>query len=221
MIVVEDVFKRYRTDHGPGKWVLEGISFTVPQNTNIALIGRNGAGKSTLLKLIGKVDVPTRGHISRDCRVSWPLGFGGGLQGSRTGRQNAKFICRVHGDDSDLRDRLEFIRDFSELGEAFDEPIKTYSTGMRARLNFSMSLAFDFDVYLVDEITAVGDAAFKKKTKEAFNTLAKRAGMIMVSHAEETLRQYCSAGIWLHQGKAHWFDNVNDALTAYKQSLAA
>lgn len=221
MISVRDVYKRYRTDHGPGKWVLEGVSFTIPPNTNIGLVGRNGAGKSTLLNLLGSVDVPTRGQVERQCRVSWPLGFGGGLQGSLTGRQNAKFLCRVHGSDRDLPGRLEFVQDFSELGEAFDEPVKTYSTGMRARLNFSLSLAFDFDVYLVDEITAVGDAAFKKKTSKAFASLAERAGLVMASHGEDTLRQYCTAGILLSEGKTHWFDSIDDALAVYKQSLPA
>lgn len=221
MIAVRDVYKRYRTDHGPGRWVLEGISFSIPPNTNIGLVGRNGAGKSTLLNLLGSVDVPTRGEVERRCRVSWPLGFGGGLQGSLTGRQNAKFLCRIHGNDADLSARLDFVREFSELGEAFEEPVKTYSTGMRARLNFSLSLAFDFDVYLVDEITAVGDAAFRKKTRNAFAALAKRAGLIMVSHGEDTLRQFCTAGIFLHGGKAHWFDRIDDALAVYKETQPA
>jgi capsular polysaccharide transport system ATP-binding protein len=221
MITVKDVYKRYHTDHGPGKWVLEGVTFSIPPKSNIGLVGRNGAGKSTLLRLLGGIDLPTRGQVEQRCRVSWPLGFGGGLQGSLTGRQNAKFVCRVHGSDDDLTGLLEFIHAFSDLQEAFDEPIKTYSTGMRARLNFSLSLAFDFDIYLVDEITAVGDAAFKKKTSKAFASLADRAGLVMASHGEDTLRQYCTAGIFLNEGKAHWFDSIDDALAVYKQSLPA
>ena len=221
MILVEDVYKRYRTEHGPGKWVLEGVSFTVPPNTNVGLVGRNGAGKSTLLRLIGGNDTPTRGRIERRCRVSWPMGFAGGLQGSLTGRQNARFVCRIHGHEDDMAERIAQVEDFCELGEYFDQPVKTYSTGMRARLQFGLSLAFDFDVYISDEVTATGDAAFREKALAAFKRLADHAGLIMVSHAEAPLKQFCKAGILLHNGRAHWFDAIGDALKEYNASLKA
>jgi capsular polysaccharide transport system ATP-binding protein len=219
MIIVDDVYKRYRSDHGMGKWVLQGVSFTIPPKLNVGLVGRNGAGKSTLLRLIGGIDTPTRGLVERRCRVSWPMGFGGGLAASLTGRQNAKFVCRIHGHDKDLQDRLRYIEDFAELGDSFDEPIKTYSSGMKSRLQFGLSLAFDFDVYISDEITATGDAAFKDKAAAAFRALSDRAGLIMVSHGEGTLKEFCKAGILLHGGQAYWFDSINDALTEYKKSL--
>lgn len=219
MIIVDDVYKRYRSDHGMGKWVLQGVSLTIPPKLNVGLVGRNGAGKSTLLRLIGGIDTPTRGRVERRCNVSWPMGFGGGLAASLTGRQNAKFVCRIHGHEEDLQDRLRYIEDFAELGESFDEPIKTYSSGMRARLQFGLSLAFDFDVYISDEVTATGDAAFKEKAAAAFQALSDRAGLIMVSHGEGTLKEFCKAGIWLHEGRAYWFDSINDALTEYKKSL--
>lgn len=218
MIILDDVHKRYQTDHGPGKWVLQGVSFTIPPKLNVGLVGSNGAGKSTLLRLIGGVDTPNRGRIERNCRVSWPMGFGGGLQGSLTGRQNAKFVCRIHGHEKDIPERLAAIQDFSELGAAFDEPVKTYSSGMKSRLQFGLSLAFDFDVYISDEVTATGDAAFRDKAAAAFKKLADHASLIMVSHGEGTLRQFCTAGIWLHEGRAHWFDDINDALKEYKKS---
>ncbi len=218
MIIVDDVYKRYLTHQGPGKWILEGVSFTIPPKVSVGLVGGNGEGKSTLLRLIGGVDVPNKGRIERHCRVSWPMGFGGGLQGSLTGRQNAKFICRVYGHEDDIPDRLEFIQSFAELGPAFDEPVKTYSSGMRSRLQFGLSLAFDFDVYISDEVTAAGDAAFRRKAKEAFMRVADHASIIMVSHGEGTLRQFCTAGIWLHQGKAIWYDDLEDALQAYRES---
>lgn len=221
MIIVQDVHKRYCTDHGPGKWVLRGVSFTLSPKVNVGLVGRNGAGKSTLLRLIGGVDQPTRGAIHRRCRVSWPMGFGGGLQGSLTGRQNAKFVCRIHGCDGDLAERVGFIRDFSELGQAFEEPVKTYSSGMKSRLQFALSLAFDFDVYISDEVTAAGDAAFRSKAASAFKQLSDRAGLIMVSHGEGTLKQFCSAGIWLHEGQTYWFDDIDEALRNYRESVSA
>lgn len=217
MIVIEDVHKRYKTDHGMGRWVLQGISLTIPAKTNVGLIGVNGAGKSTLLRLIGGVDHPSKGNVLRQCRVSWPMGQGG-LEPTLTGRQNAKFVCRVHGHQEDLPDRLAFVQDFSELGRAFDEPIKTYSSGMKARLQFALSLAFEFDVYISDEVTAAGDAGFRKKAAAAFKDMAGRAGLIMVAHSESTLKQFCQAGIWITEGKAYWFDQIDDALNAYRES---
>jgi capsular polysaccharide transport system ATP-binding protein len=219
MIIVDNVHKRYQTDQGPSKWVLQGVSFNIPRNLNVGLIGANGAGKSTLLRIIGGVDQPNKGHVERHCRVSWPMGFGGGLQGSLTGRQNAKFVCRVHGHEADMPERMAFIQDFAEIGDAFDDPVKSYSNGMRSRLQFGMSLAFDFDVYISDEVTSTGDAAFKKKAVAAFKNLADHASLIMVSHGESTLRQFCKAGIWIYDGKAHWFDQIDDALKAYKSTL--
>lgn len=221
MIVVKDIYKRYRTEHGLGEWVLNGVSFTIPPKVSVGLVGRNGAGKSTLLKLIAGTDMPTRGNVERHCMVSWPMGFGGGLQPSLSGRQNAKFVCRLHGRGEDLNARIAGIEEFAELGAYFDEPVKTYSSGMRSRLNFAMSLAFDFDVYISDEVTAAGDAAFKNKAKSAFKKLTDHASIIMVSHGEGTLRDFCTAGIWLNEGKAYWFDDIEDALKAYKNSLPA
>jgi capsular polysaccharide transport system ATP-binding protein len=221
MIVVTDVHKRYQTDHGLGPWVLKGVNLAIPRNVNVGLVGGNGAGKSTLLRIMGGVDQPNKGSVQRTCRVSWPMGYGGGLQGSLSGRQNAKFVCRIHGHTSyaDLQDRLQYIQDFAQLGESFDEPVKTYSSGMKSRLQFALSLAIEFDVYISDEVTAAGDAAFTKKAAAAFKGLADKAGLIMVSHGEGTLKQFCQSGIWLNEGKAHWFENIDDALVAYNESL--
>lgn len=222
MIEIQKLSKRFRTLHGPGKWVLKDVSLVVPPRTNVGLIGRNGAGKSTLLRLIGGVDTPTRGEVRRHCRVSWPLGIGGGLHRMMTGRQSVRFVCRIYGvKEADISEYEEYVLDFSELKDAFDEPIQTYSTGMNARLKFAMSLAFEFDVYLSDEITAVGDAVFRKKAQQAFRDLVDRAGLIMVAHQDNTLREFCQAGVWLHEGRAHWFDDIGEALKAYHSSLGS
>lgn len=219
MIIVEDVHKRYFTPHGMGKWILRGVNFTIPYRLSVGLVGANGAGKSTLLNIIGGVDHPNRGRVERRCRVSWPMGFGGGLQTNLSGRQNAKFVCRIHGHDDDMAERIARIEEFAEIGEAFDEPIRTYSSGMRSRLQFALSLAFDFDVYISDEVTATGDAAFRKKAAQAFRQQADHASVIMVSHDEGTLKNFCKAGIWLHDGTADWFDDIADALHAYRKSI--
>ncbi|WP_428243084.1 ABC transporter ATP-binding protein [Gynuella sp.] len=218
MIIVENVHKRYQTPSGPGPWILQGVSLTIPPKLNVGLIGHNGAGKSTLLRMIGGVDEPNRGNIERHCRVSWPMGYGGGLQGSLTGRQNTKFVCRIHGHNDDIPEKIQFVQDFAEIGKAFERPVKTYSSGMKSRLQFALSMAFDFDVYISDEVTAAGDAAFRQKAADAFKRIADHASIIMVSHGEGTLKQFCTAGVWLHQGKALWFDNIDDALYAYKNS---
>lgn len=220
MIVVQDVHKRYRTEKGPGKWVLSGVDFVIPKGLNVGLVGRNGAGKSTLLSIIGGVDRPTRGKVDRQCRVSWPMGFGGGLQGSLTGRQNAKFVCRIHGREHEIPEKLEFVQEFAQIGDAFDEPVKSYSSGMKGRLQFALSLAFEFDVYISDEITSVGDAAFRKKAKQAFVNMVGRSSLIMVAHSDSTLKEFCEAGIWLNNGKAYWFDSIGEALKAYNDEIS-
>ena len=220
MIVVDDVYKRYRTPNGVGKWVLKGLSFRIPPKTNVGIVGANGAGKSTLLRILGGVDHPNKGTVERNCRMSWPMGYGGGLQGSLTGRQNARFVCRLHGREDDIRDRVAFIEDFAEIGAAFDEPVRNYSSGMKSRLNFAMSLAFDFEVYISDEVTAAGDARMRQKAADAFKNLANRAGLLMVAHSESTLKQFCQSGIFLKDGKAYWFDELDEALKAYEDSMS-
>ncbi|NML34334.1 ABC transporter ATP-binding protein [Paraburkholderia antibiotica] len=218
MILIENVYKRYATEHGAGRWVLRGIDMVIPPRQSVALIGRNGAGKSTLLRIIGGIDFATKGRVERRCKVSWPMG-NGGLEGTLTGRQNAKFVCRVHGHQDELADRLAFIQDFAELGNSFDAPVRTYSSGMRSRLQFALSLAFNFDVYISDEVTSAGDAKFRKKAADAFKSMASQASVIMVSHDEATLKQFCQSGIWINDGQAHWFDDLDEALKAYKDNL--
>lgn len=216
MIEINGLYKRYHNHHG-SDWVLRDINLRIPTGVSVGLVGRNGAGKSTLLRLIAGMDSPERGNIRRLCRVSWPIGLAGGFQGSMTGRQNVKFVARVHGGRQNVQPIIDKVRAFAELGDAFDEPIRTYSSGMRARLNFGLSLAFDFDVYLSDEATSVGDRAFKAKATKAFKDKVGEASLIMVSHSEGILKELCDAGIYLKDGQAIWYDDVNDAIAAYHQ----
>lgn len=217
MIEVKNLWKRY---HGEveNEWVLKGINFTIPDGLSVGLVGKNGAGKSTLLRLIGGMDSPERGEIIRDCSVSWPIGLRGGFQNGLTGRQNVKFVARIHGGDAHIPEIVKAVEEFAELGKAFDKPVRTYSSGMRSRLAFGLSLSIDFDVYISDEATAVGDRAFKRKAKKAFKERVNRSSLIMVSHSEQILVDLCQAGIWLNEGEAIWFDDINDALEAYKNS---
>jgi capsular polysaccharide transport system ATP-binding protein len=220
MIEVRNVYKRYHNHHG-SDWVLRDVHFQLPKGVSVGLIGRNGAGKSTLLRLIGGMDEPDRGEIVRRCRVSWPIGLSGGFQGSMTGRQNVKFVARIHGNERSTDEVIRFVEDFAEIGPAFDEPVKTYSSGMRSRLAFGLSLAFDFDLYLSDEATAVGDKAFREKATKAFKEKVGSSGLIIVSHQEGILKELCQAGIVLNHGEALWFDGIDDAIKAYHESLKA
>ena len=217
MILLDNVYKRYRTPLGYSDWVLKGITLEIPEKTSVGIVGLNGAGKSTLLRILGGVDHPSKGTVTHNCRMSWPMGFGGGLQGSLTGRQNAKFVCRLHGYEEDINDRVAFIEEFAEIGDSFDEPVRNYSSGMRSRLNSAMSLAFDFDVYISDEVTATGDRRMKRKARKAFKGLADRSGLLMVAHSTTTLQRFCQAGIYLKGGQAYWFDKIKDAIRAYKK----
>lgn len=218
MIEVKNVYKRYR-NHQNSPWVLQNVDFTVPQGVSVGLVGRNGAGKSTLLRLIGGMDFPNRGEVIRNCRVSWPIGLAGGFQGSMSGRQNVKFVARIHGRDHSVDEIIRYVEDFAEIGDAFDDPVKTYSSGMRSRLAFGLSLAFHFDLYISDEATAVGDKAFKDKAKRAFRDRVGEANLLMVSHGESILKELCDAGVWLHEGRAIWYDDINDAIAAYHDSI--
>ena len=216
MIEIRNLYKRYHNHHG-SDWVLRDINLTIPKGVSVGVVGRNGAGKSTLLRLIGDMDTPERGEIRRYCKVSWPMGLAGGFQGSMTGRQNVKFVARIHGSGAQIQRIIDFVEDFAEIGPAFDEPIRTYSSGMRSRLAFGLSLAFDFDVYLSDEATATGDRAFRAKATKAFRDKVGQASLIMVSHSEGILKDLCQAGVYLKKGRATWYDDINEAIAAYHE----
>jgi len=219
VISIKNVWKRYAGHHSR-RWVLQDVNIEIGPRERVGLIGRNGAGKSTLLNLLGGMDHPNRGGIERNCNVSWTLGLSGGFQGALSGVQNAKFVMRVYGvPEDELAEKISFIRQFSELGEYIDAPMKTYSSGMRSRFAFALSIAFRFDMYLVDELIAVGDAKFKQKSKQAFKDLIADAGLIMVSHDEGTLKSFCDKAIWIHEGEAIWFDDINEALIEYRKSV--
>lgn len=212
MIVCSNICKSYR--HGSGtKRVLEDVNLTVRSGERLALLGRNGAGKTTLIKLIGGVEFPTAGKVYRNMSVSWPLGFSGGFQGSLTGYDNARFIARIYG--RDYKDVKVFVEDFTELGHQLKMPVKTYSSGMRARLAFALSLAIEFDCYLIDEIILVGDQNFQRKCHiELFDKRADRS-MVLASHSADIVREYCNRAFVIHGGRGTAHDDVNSALEIY------
>lgn len=219
MIVLDNVTKYYPTTKGR-RYILRDVSVVLPRGRNIAVLGRNGAGKSTFMRLVGGIEYPNSGTISADLRVSWPMALSGGFQGSLTGRQNAAFVCRIFGANRHhVADRIEYVRDFSELGDYFDMPLKTYSSGMRSRLAFSLSMAFEFELYLIDEITSVGDQAFREKSAAALEERRGRANVILVSHSMPMLRQQCDMGILLENGTLAAFESLNEAIEHYQALL--
>jgi capsular polysaccharide transport system ATP-binding protein len=212
MIELSNVNKIYRTGHGPVH-VLKDVNFTVKPGEHVGILGRNGAGKSTVIRLISGAEQPSSGQVVRGMSVSWPLAFGGAFQGTLTGMDNYRFICRIYAVDP--ADKIEFLREFSELGAYLNEPVRTYSAGMMARLAFGISMIVEFDCFLVDEIIAVGDARFHRKCHvELFEKRANR-GMIMVSHDANFIRETCHRASVLDEGKMVNFNNVDDAYEYY------
>lgn len=221
-IALNGVSKWYPTRHGR-RYVLRDVTARLPAGRHLALLGRNGAGKSTLLRLLGGIDHPSMGTIRRDGEVSWPVGLSGGFQGSLTGRENARFVCRINGagERAALREKLDFVAGFAEIGDYFDEPVKTYSSGMRARLGFALSMAFDFDYYLIDEVMSVGDQAFRQKCQDELERRRGRSTFIVASHNLQAMRQICEMGIIVCDGGIELFGEIGEAVEAYKAQAAA
>lgn len=212
MIELVNVNKIYPTGHGPAH-VLRDVNFQVKPGEHVGILGRNGAGKSTVIRLISGAEQPSSGLVSRQMSVSWPLAFGGAFQGTLTGMDNYRFICRIYAVDP--AEKIEFLQEFSELGAYLNEPVRTYSAGMMARLAFGISMIVEFDCFLVDEIIAVGDARFHRKCHvELFEKRADRA-MIMVSHDANFVRETCHRASVLDEGRMVNFDNVDDAYEYY------
>jgi len=212
MIRLVNVVKTYPTPVGR-RLILDNVSFCVERGQSLGLMGRNGAGKSTLMRAISGLEKPDAGRIERTMTVSWPLGFFGGVHGALTGADNAKFVARIYG--LEIEPLLERVQDFADLGVYFNMPVNTYSAGMRARLSLGLSLAVDFDCYLVDEITGAGDHRFVQRCHEELMQRKATGTLIMISHAPETLRLYCDTGAILDGGKLTFFETVDEMIEAY------
>jgi capsular polysaccharide transport system ATP-binding protein len=212
MIRATGVSKEYRVE-GRLHPVLNNISFAVPKGGKLAVLGRNGAGKSTLIRLLGQVELPTSGSIEQTMSLSWPIGLTGGFQGSLTGNDNMRFIARIYNKPFD--EIKAYVDDFAELGKYLSEPVKIYSIGMRARFAFALSLAIDFDCYLIDEVIAAGDQRFQRRShEELFEKRADRS-LILASHLGNIVRSYCTSALILHRGRGKMFSDINLALDIY------
>ncbi|MDW1108638.1 ABC transporter ATP-binding protein [Mannheimia haemolytica] len=215
MISIRNVSKRYRINSG-WRTVLKDINFELKKGEKVGILGRNGAGKSTLIRLMSGVEPPTTGTIERQMSISWPLAFSGAFQGSLTGMDNLRFVSRIY--DADFDYVKSFTEEFSELGEYLYEPVKSYSSGMKARLAFALSLSIEFDCYLIDEVIAVGDARFAAKCKHELFEKRKDRSLILVSHSPASIKEYCDSAMVLEEGIMHTFGSIDNAYNFYNKT---
>lgn len=215
MFELRDITKSYLTPKGR-RYIFRNLSLSIPAGKNIGLIGRNGAGKSTLMNLLGGADIPDSGTIVTDQSISWPVGLAGGFQGSMTGRENIKFVSRVYGATGDaMREKMRYVEDFAQIGNWIDEPIKTYSSGMRSRVAFGLSMAFDFDYYLIDEVMSVGDAQFRRKCAEVFKEKMQGSKVVLVTHNMKEVTKLCDIVLHVRDGGIQIYDDVEEGIAAY------
>ncbi|MGB5863425.1 MAG: ABC transporter ATP-binding protein [Sulfitobacter sp.] len=218
MIRFENLTKSYWVQ-GVRQTIIDNLSIELPTGKSLALLGRNGAGKSTLMQLIAGTLRADNGRVVSDGSISWPVGFGGSFHPDLTGAQNVRFIARIYGVDTD--ELVGFVEDFAELGKHFHMPVRSYSSGMKSRLTFGASFGIQFDTYLVDEVTAVGDAAFRAKSKALFTERMKTSSAILVTHEMAQVRSFCESGILLEAGTLTYFEDVEMAIQAHLDLIAA
>jgi capsular polysaccharide transport system ATP-binding protein len=212
--------KFHKLHDGKKEYVFKNVYLDIPANKNIGVLGRNGAGKSTLLRIFGGIDFPNGGKIITEKTFSWVLALSGGFQGSLSGYDNAKFVARIYGvKEKDLDKKINSIKEFSELNKFFYEPVKTYSSGMKAKLGFAISIFFDFDYYLIDETISVGDANFRKKCEFAINELLLNKNIIMVSHDLNVMKRMCDIILLVDNQTIIKYDNVEEGIKAYQNLL--
>jgi capsular polysaccharide transport system ATP-binding protein len=218
MIKLDNLTKFYPLSNGDKHFVFREFTFTFPDDCSIGLIGRNGAGKSTLMRLLSGADIPNAGRVITDKKISWPVGLAGGFQHALSARDNVKFVARVYGYKGEaLKEKVRYIEEFAEIGKYFDEPMNTYSSGMRSRIGFGLSMAFDFDYYLIDEAGAVGDAKFKKKSDAVYKEKLSNSKVIMVSHNMAEIKQWCDKVILVNSGMTTVYDDVDEGIEMYKR----
>ncbi len=216
MIELHNVTKYFRINEYK-KYILKDVNITLP-DSNIGILGRNGAGKSTLMRMLGKIEFPSQGTIFSTDSFSWPLGLGGGFVGNMSAKDNIKFVCKLYGKtEQETKDIIALVREFSQIGKYFDMPINTYSSGMRGRVGFGLSLSFDFDYMIIDETLSVGDASFKEKAKKALRKKIKSCHVLLVSHDMQTLRDICQSGLLVDEGELFYYEDINEAISHYNK----
>jgi capsular polysaccharide transport system ATP-binding protein len=220
MIEVKNLTKSFYYQ-GKKATIFSDLNFKINTGESIAILGANGAGKSTLLRILGGIDLPDSGTIQTDRSISWPVGLVGGFQGSLTGRENVTFVSRIYAEKKNIPEKIRYVEEFAELGVYFDRPFKTYSSGMRSRVTFGLSMAFDFDVYLIDEVTAAGDQRFREKSKRLLMERKQVADFLMVDHNLWGLKLHCDRAFILDGGKIEEFNDLDEAVALHTERLLA
>lgn len=217
MIRLENISKIYRTRAGLRR-VLDDVSLTINHGERVGVLGPNGAGKSTLVRIIAGAEEPTRGRVHRGMNISWPLGFVGGFQTSLTGYDNLKFISRIYGKSA--KDLFPYVAEFSELGHYLHEPVRAYSSGMRARLAFAISMAIDFDCLIIDEVIAVGDKRFQEKSHNELLNKRQDRTMIIITHEMHFIYENCNMVYVVRDGKLHRFDDIHEGIHFHENGFS-
>lgn len=216
MIELVNLTKYYPTQNGR-YYVFRDLNFSFPDGVSIGLMGRNGAGKSTLMRLMGGLDTPDHGQVRTTNSISWPVGLASGFQGSLSARDNVRFVCRLYGAHGEaMKEKIRFVEEFAEIGKFFDLPMKTYSSGMKGRVSFGLSMAFSFDYYLIDEGMATGDPIFRKKAQAVFKDRTRDSSLILVSHNTRDIQDLCDVVVVLDNGQATLYENVTEGLAVYQ-----
>ncbi|MCA0849946.1 ABC transporter ATP-binding protein [Salipiger thiooxidans] len=216
MIVLENLTKSFPV-RGGRKYITRNLNMTFPTGKAVALMGRNGAGKSTLLQIIAGNMGADSGRVRSNGEISFPVGFAGSFHRDLTGAQNTRFIARIYGVDTD--ELLDFVAGFAGLGNHLYMPVRSYSSGMRSRLAFGISMGIQFDTYLVDEVTSVGDRSFRSRSAQVFKDRMKRSGAIVVTHSMGEVRNLCDAGAVIENGQVHYFDDIEDAIALHVENM--
>ena len=216
MIEFDNVSKSFWTGK-TRKVILDRASFRVELGNSLGILAKNGTGKTTIINMMAGLEKPDEGRITRSSRISFPLGFMGGVISKHTATENARYIARLYGLDPDYVE--SFCRWLANIDEYFDQPVGKYSSGMRSRLTFGAAMGISFDTYLVDEVTAVGDASFRRKSRAVFTERMKSSSAIMVSHDTRTVREFCDAGLVLERGQLHYFDDLEDAIKLHQDLM--
>ena len=220
MIRLENLTKSFQTKNGR-HYLFRDLSLEIPDTASVGFLGRNGAGKTTLLRILAGSDQPDSGRIVSNSSISWPVGLSGGFQGSLTGRENVRFVCRLYSSARYIDEKIDFVQNFADIGDYFDMPVKSYSSGIRSRLTFGLSTAFDFVYYIVDEVSAVGDAAFRKRSQAVMDKRRAQSGFLVVSHNLGEIKRQCDIGLVIMDGDAHIYHDINEAIAVYKAHINA
>lgn len=215
MIELKNITKSYQLHNHTKHIVLDDISYIFKEGVNTGILGLNGSGKSTLLKILCGAAFPDKGSVIRKSSISWPVAFGGCIVGSMTGYQNLRFISRIY--KSNFKKDKSFVEEFTELGDYLNEPVKCYSSGMKSKLAFALSMAIGFDFYLVDEAFSVGDTSFRQKSVNLFKQKAKEATLIVVSHSISNIKEVCSKALVLENSKLIEHSSLSESIAHYQK----